>query len=233
MCVILKKITLSVAVIFLPLLTVSTAFSEDISTPESPISARFKKLNSDGTLTDCIVTGNETRKDWLILQEAGCTLETLRNNHDIDVEVTLKTNSGFRSILMTSKYYLMWLNSGLHAVAFLRNFPLAVTSLVTVHPLDSMIYLAFSGLYNIGLSRNANQTLYPFLGKHLSSFFYPEGQNKDSNNNEPESLGLGGHALIIGADLFMWWLEAPLFGFKINRLMLGLDLLHFTLDMAI
>ncbi|WP_257294176.1 hypothetical protein [Endozoicomonas sp. YOMI1] len=230
---ILKKIIFFISVICFPLLAVSTAFPDGISIPETPISARYKKLNSDGTETNCIVTGNETQEERESLQKAGCTLETLRNNHDIDVEVTLQTNGGFKSVLMTSKYYLMWLNSGLHAVNISRNLPFAVTSLVTLHPIDSLFYLSYSALYNVGLSRNANQTLYPFLGKNFSSYFYPDGQDKDSNSDELKSVGLGGHMLIIGADLIMWWLEAPFFGFDINKLMLGLDLFHFALDMAI
>ena len=230
---ILKTIILFTSFIFFPLLIASPAFSDATSNPETPISARYKRLNSDGTATSCVVTGNETQEERESMQKAGCTLETLRKNNDIEVEVTLQTNSGFRSILMTSKYYLMWLNSGLHAVNIFRNLPFAVTSLVTLHPIDSLIYLGYSALYNVGLSRNANQTLYPFLGKNLSSYFYPDGQDKDSNSDEPESIGIGGHILIIGSDLIMWWLDVPFFGFDINKLMLGLDLLHFALDMAI
>ncbi|WBA88197.1 hypothetical protein [Endozoicomonas sp. GU-1] len=229
---ILKKNIFLILVICFPLLAASTAFPADTSVSAPPISAHYKKQNSDGTEISCIVTGNETQEERERLHKAGCTLETLRNNPDIDVEVTLKTNTGPRSILMTSKYYLMWLNSGLHAVNISRTLPFAVLNLVVFHPGEALKYLVFSALYNVGLSRNANQTLYPFLGKHLSSYFYPDGRD-NRNNDEPESLGLGGHILVISADLIMWWLEAPDFGFNINSLMLGLDLLHFVLDMAI
>ncbi len=228
----LKKNTFIILVICIPLLAASTAFPADTLVSDPPISAHYKKQNSDGTEISCIVTGNETQEERERLHIAGCTLETLRNNPDIDVEVTLKTNTGPRSILMTSKYYLMWLNSGLHAVNISRTLPFAVLNLVVFHPGEALKYLVFSALYNVGLSRNANQTLYPFLGKHLSSYFYPDGRD-NRNNDEPESLGLGGHMLVISADLIMWWLEAPNFGFNINSLMLDLDLLHFVLDMAI
>ncbi|ELU06785.1 hypothetical protein CAPTEDRAFT_214354 [Capitella teleta] len=217
----------------------ASAFPDSSSKSAPPISARYTKLNNDGSETNCIVTGNETQEERQNMQEIGCTLETLRKESDIEVEVTLQTNTGFRSILLTSKYYLMWINSGLHAVNIIRNLPCAVTSLVDLHPIDSLGYLAYSVLYNVGLSRNANQTLYPFLGEHFSSYFYPDGKDKnseaetDNSDEEVEKVGIGGHILIIGADLIMWWLDVPIAGFNINRLMLGLDLLHFALDMAI
>ncbi|WP_257265300.1 hypothetical protein [Endozoicomonas sp. ONNA2] len=229
---ILKKIIFVGVALFFPLLTASTAFSDGATLPAPPISASFIMANSDGTETRCIVTGSETQEELKSLLEAGCTLETLRKNDDIDIEVTLKTNSGFKTVLMTSKYYLMWLNSGLHAVNILRRLPFAFTSLASRELLNSAIYLGFSGLYSFGYTRNANQTLYPFLGKNLSSFFYPDGK-KDSNSNETESLGFGGHTLIIGSDLITWWLDDALYGFNINRLMLGMDLLHLALDIAI
>ncbi|KEI70372.1 hypothetical protein GV64_06190 [Endozoicomonas elysicola] len=234
-----RKIVCSILILLLQLFFAATALSDSSSKPEPPISARFTKLNNDGSETHCIVTGNETQEERQSMQKRGCTLETLRKDSDIEVEVTLQTNSGFKSILLTSKYYLMWLNSGLHAVNIIRNLPFAVTSLVDLRPIDSLGYLAYSALYNVGLSRNAKQTLYPFLGEHFSSYFYPDGQDKngeaeiENSNEEIEKVGIGGHILIIGSDLIMWWLDVPIAGFNINRLMLGLDLLHFALDMAI
>lgn len=233
----------------LPLLFADSALPDVGRNPETPISASYIKLNSDGTETQCIVTGNETKEEREYLQKTGCTLETLRNNSDIEVKVTIRTSDGlFRSFLLSAKYYLMWLNSGIHALNVIHTLPLAVYSLVTLHPADSLIYLIYSVLYNVGFSRNANQTIYPFLEKILTSYFYPEGLNKKGNdgfgtaNNqfaEIENVGVWSHFLIISSDLIIWGLDWPFKGYikygdyNINKLMLGLDLLHLVLDMTI
>ncbi len=180
-----KKIVITTSLILLQLLLSAAAFPDDASKPETPISARYTRLNSDGTETNCIVTGNETQEERKNLQKTGCTLETLRKDSDIEVEVTLQTNSGFKSILLTSKYYLMWLNSGLHAVNIIRNLPLAVTSLVSLHPIDSLGYLAYSALYNVGLSRNANQTLYPFLTSPLTFILMAKVNRMTTTKTKP------------------------------------------------
>lgn len=219
----------------------SVASSDEASKLEPPISAHYKKLNSDGTETNCIVTGNETSQERRNMQRTGCTLKTLEANNDIEIKVTLRTSSGLRSILMTSRYYLMWLNSGLHAVNIIRNLPFALTSIVTLRPIDSLLYLGYSLFYSVGLSQNANQTLYPFLERNFPYYFYSDDQNKLANENKDNNNGDDideddfrvNHFMIIGADLIMWWLDAPIAGFDINKLMLGLDLLHLALDMAI
>lgn len=236
MSFITKKLFITSALVSLFLFQIpfSFALSKEEHEQRAQISARYLIPYDDGTETDCLVTGNETLKERREIQKKGCTLETLQNNDDIEVELTLKTTSGFKTVILSSKYYLMWINSGLHAVNLLRNIPFVFTSLVTLHPIDSLKFLSFSVLYNIGLYHNAKNTLYPYLTDQFSSYFFPSESVSHDNIPETEKLEYGTHALIIGADLIMWWTNFFIFGgFNSHELMLAMDFLHLAINMAL
>ncbi len=251
----INRILISLTLVILIFSKSLTALSEDNFNSNDRILTRYTIKNHDGTTTECLLDSNDimaTRKD---LNAKGCTLETLRKDQSIDVEMTLVTSSGFNSFFINSKYYLMWVNTGVHALNLVRYLPFAFTSLIMLHPIDSMKHLSFAALYNVGLYHNARSTLYPFLKNRVYNYFFPEyrgesrnhkdsktttdspiSKKSDPEDNSPTSKKstYQAHLLVIGIDIFMWWIESITNGRPdINKLMVILDSLILACDLAI
>ncbi|WP_299728629.1 hypothetical protein [uncultured Endozoicomonas sp.] len=191
------------------------------------ITATYYHINSHGNEIRCYTSGNEhSMEQREILLQKGCTLETLSAQEDINVKVTVESNGVSKTLLMSSKYYLMWLGAGIHAINLGRNVPLIITNLLSAQPVPAIGHAIASYFYYIGFSAYAKDTLSPFLHNNYPSTF---GENEI--DCPIEAWTAGEHGWLLFSDLIMWWNDQFYLGtFDVNRLMVGVDLLNFLID---
>ncbi|WP_157673353.1 hypothetical protein [Endozoicomonas ascidiicola] len=208
-------------IVFLLLSIQANAFDK----PE--ITATYYYINSHGNKIRCDTSDNEhSMEQRKILLQKGCTLETLSAQEDINIKVTVGNNGVSKNLLMSSKYYLMWVGAGIHAINLSRNAPLIITNLLSARPVPAIGHAIASYFYYIGFSAYAKDTLYPFLQNNYPSTF---GENEI--DRPIEAWTAGEHGWVLFSDLIMWWNDQFYLGtFDVNRLMVGVDLLNFLID---
>lgn len=224
----------------------STVFSDSRYDAETTILTRYIMPGKDKTVTECLLTGRENKEDRAKLQAKGCTLDTLMENQNINVEITVETPDKSHRFFMNAKYYLMWVNTGLHAVNVFRFFPFPLLTPLLDIPKNSI----YSGLYATGFHHNARKTFYPYIKDKVYSYFFPNNkkgesdsavdqrekysQPPDDQSAENESI-YKKHLLVFGVDLFMWWwVESYVGGGRpnISKLIALLDLLSLACEIA-